>query len=249
MNKIKEDEIFKSHIIDKHKKCFVKNIQTETGFLDLRQQSIVHEMSRDFSVPFKLFGGFEDAQRKKLYFLPDYISEPSENIDLIDIIYKGTKQLSHRDFLGSVLALGLKREKIGDIIIFDNGAQILVENDISDFIYSNLFKAGRTNLKISIIGLDNIKAMEQKTKLIHDTVMSLRLDSVIGSAFSCSRSDAAKQILSGSVYVNDIIVLKPDKLLNEGDKLILRGSGKAVLKFIGNLSKKGRTNIEIERYI
>ncbi len=249
MNTFKEDEIFKAHINDKHQKCFSKNIQTETGFLDLRQQSLIYEMSRDFSVPFELFGGYDDAQRKKLYFLPDYLDKPLNNMLLINIDYKGPSKLTHRDFLGAVLALGLKREKIGDIIVLNNGAQIIVESDVADFVYSNLSKAGKSNLSLSISDIENLKSAEQKIKLIHDTVMSLRLDALISSAFSCSRSDAVKQINAGNVYVNDIQTQKPDKLIFEGDKLILRGSGKAVLKTIGKISKKGRTNIEIERYI
>jgi len=249
MNNIKEDEIFKAHIKDKHQKCFSKNIQTETGFLDLHQQSIVHEISRDFSVPFVLFGGYEDAQRKKLYFLPDYFDAPANNICIINAEYKGISKLSHRDYLGSVLGLGLKREKIGDILVFDNNAQLIVESDVADFIYTNLSKAGKVNLIVSILDLSSLKHAEQKTKIINDTVMSLRLDSLVSSAFSCSRSDAVKQISAGNVYVNDIQTLKPDKAINEGDKLILRGSGKAYLKSVGNLSRKGRINIQIERYV
>ncbi|MBO5454403.1 MAG: RNA-binding protein [Clostridia bacterium] len=249
MDKIKDDEIFKAHIKDKHQKCFSKNIQTETGFLDLRQQSIVHEMSRSFCVPYIMYGGYEDAQRKKLYFLPDYYEVPENNISIIDVSYKSTTTLSHRDFLGAVLATGLKRDRIGDILVFEHSAQIIVENDVSDYIYSNLFKAGKVNLKLSILDLKHLKNAEQKTKIITDTVMSLRLDSLISSAFSCSRSDAVKHISTGNVYLNDLQTIKPDKLVCEGDKLILRGKGKVILKSIGSLSKKGRINIQIEKFI
>lgn len=249
MNKLREDDILRAHITDKQCKCFNKNIQTETGFLDLRQQSIAYEISRNFCVPFKLFGGYEEAERKKLYFFPNYINEPSNNIKLINITYKGIKQLTHRDFLGSILSLGLKREKIGDIIVFENGCQIIIENDIADFVYSNLSTAGKSTLNLSVTSIDNIKLQKQNVKLIKDTVMSLRLDAVISSAFSCSRSDAAKHIINGSVYVNDLLVQKTDKLVCEGVKLILRGKGKAILKSVGDLSKKGRINIEIVRYI
>lgn len=249
MNTYKDDEIFKSHITDLSDKCFNKNIQTSTGFLDLREQSIVKLMSRDFKVPYVLFGGFEDAQRKKLYFLPDYIDEPDTDISILEISHNTSNSLSHRDYLGSVLGLGVKREKIGDIIVFDKGAQIIIENNISNFMMSNFVKTGRINVSTELKNISQLKETVQEIKIINDTVKSLRLDAIISSGFSCSRGNALKYIQSSKVFVNDVLTEKADKQINEGDKIILRGSGKIILSSIGSLSKKGRIIIEIQKFI
>lgn len=249
MNTNKNDEILKSHIKDLHDKCFNKNIQTSTGFLDLREQSIVVTMCKTYKVPYVLYGGFGDAQRKKLYFLPDYQEEPMHQLSILEVLHNAPGKLSHRDYLGSVLGLGVKREKIGDILISENGAQIIIEDNISNFLISNFIKAGKINLSVCLKPLTELIETVENTRIINDTVKSLRLDAIISSGFSCSRGTALKYIQSSKVFVNDILTEKPDKTISDGDKIILRGSGKIIVYTEGILSKKGRINISIKKFI
>ena len=246
----KEDTLLLAYVLDKYEMCLNKNFQTATYFLDLRQQGIIKNIAKEFKVNYSFSGGFDDAERKLLYFIPDYLDEAdTTDIKIVEATHSGHKSLSHRDYLGSVLSLGLKRESIGDIIVNGNTAQIITTEKMAEFLKNNYIKAGHVPLSCEIKPISEITLAEKKVKLITDTVMSLRLDSVVSSCFSISRTVAAQNISAGKVFLNDTEMLKCDKQVSENDKIILRGKGKAILKNIAGTSKKGRIWIEIERYI
>jgi len=183
-------------------------------------------------------------------FLPEYFSlEDSNPLDLLRISHNGYKELSHRDYLGSLMGLGIKREMIGDILVRNDGADIIILKSISQFLFTNYEKAGRTNLKADILPIDLLLVPEIRYESKRDTVASLRLDSVTASAFSMSRGMAAEAINEGRVFVNNQLCQKADRLVKEGDKLTLRGKGKAILEKVGDLTRKDRTVIIIKRYI
>ena len=123
----KDDILFIRHILDKDKLCRGKNILASTGFLDTHQQSLVFKHKNEFFCPFVLWGGYEDAERKILFFLPDYLDEvPNDEIKVVKASFAKGIKLTHRDFLGSALGLGIKRENTGDILICDDFAQIFI---------------------------------------------------------------------------------------------------------------------------
>ena len=249
-NNSKEEKIFKAHIMDRHGDCFNKNFKTVTEFLNLNQQTIINGMKKDFYASYKLWGGYDDAERKVLCFYPQWDDgDMSEFLKIIKVSHSGYKQLSHRDYLGSVLSLGISRDYIGDILVFDGYALIIVKSEMADFIELNYSKAGKTNLTAEILGIDKIETPEYNIKEIADTVSSLRLDAVVSSAFSVSRGTAASFILAGAVYVNDILVEKVDFKVSEGSKIKVQKKGRAILKEVGGLSRKGRIAIKIERYM
>ena len=138
---------------------------------------------------------------------------------------------------------------IGDILVRDDGADIIIMDDIEDFLMLNYQKAGRTELSLSALPLSELRIPETKTAMIKDTVASLRLDNVISSAFKMSRSKAADAIRTGLVFINSLQAEKPDMKVEEGDKLVLRGKGKAYLKEVGGQTRKDRTYIVVERYL
>ena len=253
LNKLKlnkEDALLLANILDKHELCQNKNFVTATSFLDLRQQGLVHLIKNEFKVKYELFGGFADAERKVLYFLPEWEEELTDhNLCLLNVTPNANKPLSHRDYLGSVLSLGIKRETIGDILVSDNGAQIITNNNMAEFLLNNYVSAGHFSLSCEIKELSSLIVPKPDIKTISDTVMSLRLDSAVSSCFSISRSQAVKAIESGKVFLNDLEMLKCDKQIKEGDKIILRGKGKAVITKASEKSKKGRIWLEIERYV
>lgn len=252
---IKEDKMLLAGVEDKFQQCCQQYRLTHTGFLDLRQRSLVEQYCRqlrpqDQDVRCLFYGGYPDAERTMAVFLPDYASE--EDVPLTVIRAKAPsagRKLTHRDYLGSLTGLGLKREMIGDILATDQGADIIILEDIREFILMNYSQAGRASLQVEAVPLSDLQIPEVKTVLVKDTVASLRLDNVIASAFSMSRASAAEAIRRGIVFVNSMQSEKVDMQIKEGDKLVLRGKGKAYLKEVGGQTRKDRTFITIERYV
>ena len=148
----------------------------------------------------------------------------------------GAKALTHRDYLGSLLSLGIEREVIGDILVGENGADIIILKTIADYLLANYEKAGHTPLKCEILPIEKLVPPEQKTVTVRESVASVRLDSIISAVFGFSRTTACEHIAKGLVFVNDTQTEKPDAKLNIGDKIVVRGFGKAYFKEIGNLN-------------
>lgn len=257
-----EKDVLFGQIQDKYNQCQGRNVITSTDFLDLSQQSVASEYVKKYLAGQGAFyGGYDDAERRKIFFLPDYIEYENEEelgkileengeIALLDVKRpKEGKPLGHRDYLGSLMGEGIKREKIGDILVTSEGAKIIVSAEIADYLLHNYSIAGRVSVKVSLGGIADIEKTEIRTKEIKDTVPSLRIDAVLASAFGISRSKAAEAIKMGIVFVNSIQVLKADKQVSEGDKLVIRGKGKAKLREISGKTKKDRTYIIIDRYI
>jgi RNA-binding protein YlmH len=210
------------------------------------------------------YGGYEDAERRMPVFLPDYIEmpenghAPEEIADLLRIVRvtvpKGGRTLTHRDYLGSLLALGLDREVTGDILVRQadensgGGADIIVEKTVAEFIEMNYDKVGRTNLIVEILPVDKLDVGVQNIAQKHDTVASLRLDNIVSSAFALSRAKAAEAIRRGIVSVNSMEALKVDQEIFEGDKIVLRGKGKVVLAEAGGRSRKDRIIVTYNIY-
>ena len=158
------------------------------------------------------------------------------------------KTLSHRDYMGSILGLGIKREFIGDIRVHLEGADIIILKELADFFVSNYEKAGRVSIKVEVIPINDIKTGEENAEEVRQSVSSLRLDNMISSVFKLSRSNAAEAINGGLVYVNGQQIVKSDKLLKKGDKMVLRGKGKAILQDLLGSTKKDKTVVLIKKY-
>lgn len=257
-----DKDLLFGQIKDKYYQCQGKNILTATDFLDLSQQSQAHEfLDKEFAGAGLFFGGYGEAERRKIIFLPDYLEGKTtdELIDLLDeqdLIKaikitrpKEGKPLGHRDYLGSLMGEGIKREKIGDILVEEKGAHILVAGEVAQYLMDNYSMAGRVSISLSMESLRQVESIRPSTKEIKDTVASLRLDSVLSSAFGISRSKASEAIKMGIVFVNSVEATKTDSQVKEGDKLVIRGKGKAVLKEVQGKTKKDRFFVLIERYV
>ncbi|MBO4897381.1 MAG: RNA-binding protein [Clostridia bacterium] len=248
MDNDKDLKIFLSHIMDLENACFTKNIPCATGFLDMQKQLHIHEIKNKFRTGFVLWGGFPEAERKILLFLPDYDIEKEDYLRVIRAAHGGGKTLSHRDYLGSVLNLGIKRDLVGDILVSENSADIIIKPEIEDFLYTNLSKAARQNLSLEALPITDIKEPETETKEIKFSVSSLRLDSVLASVFNLSRTKAAEAVSAQCAYVNDVLCLKPDKSISGGDKITLRRKGRVIISEIGGESRKGKTFVTAKVY-
>ena len=251
----KEDKILLASAEDKFRQCLNQYRITYTNFLDLHQRSLMDALIKNLAqessdIRCVFCGGYEDAERTLALFLPDYANEKDIPISVIRIkASKGGRKLTHRDYLGSLTGLGLKREMVGDILVTETGADIIVMDDVKDFILMNYNQAGKATLTSEILPISQLYIPEAKTQFIKDTVASLRLDNLISSAFQMSRSKAAEAIRSGIVFINNIQTEKTNAKVNEGDKLVLRGKGKAYLREVGGQTRKDRIFITLERYI
>lgn len=273
----KDDKIILAKIEDALRRCDRENRIICTDFLDMRLQGMAESELRRSGARYLFYGGYEGCERRILVFLPDYadesfflpggVSEASEEnfsvcdaaeaddfsenpLEILRVTHKaGGRELSHRDYLGSLLGLGITRDKIGDIIVCPEGADIIIQKDMEEFLLSNYFKAGRTELCLSVHPLTELNLSAVRTEEITDTVASLRLDAFLAAAYRSARSKAADAVRQGLVFVNNAQCLKPDLELKQGDIVVLRGKGKCVLEKIGGTSRKERVFITIKKYI
>lgn len=248
---MKEDAILLAGIEDKIRQCLEYNMMTNSTFLDMRQRTLAEALCRQQKgLRYCFYGGYEDAERTAAVFLPDYAELQEQNpLALLRITQDGYCALSHRDYLGSLMGLGVKREMIGDILVRGNGADIVIMEGMEDFLLYHYGKAGRTSLNAEIVSIGEIIVPENRFEEKKDTVASLRLDNLIASAFSMSRGRAAEAIVGGMVFVNGLQSDKADRQIKEGDKLVLRGKGKVLLKAVGNVTKKNRISIVLNKYV
>ncbi len=247
----KDEKLLLASAEDKARQCERNSILTHTGFLSLAEQSLLEASFPGGS----LWGGFEDAERRILLFLPEWLEEvPASGEDcplaiLRVTLPKGSPRLTHRDYLGSLLALGIERSVIGDIVVHGDGADIFVLRDMAAYLQQNYTQAGRAMLQTEVLDADALRPAEYRVVEKRDTVASLRLDCVLASMFSLSRGSAQEAVRQGLVAVNGRLAVKPDSLLEEGDRVSLRGKGKAVLKEVGGKSRKDRDCILFARYL
>lgn len=250
-----EDRTLLGHVLDKLEACQRGNVLTYTKFLNERQQVLITNLLAAVGHPkHRFFGGYEEAQRTILIFIPDYLqddlvlSEEALPLGILRAEYAAESKLTHRDFLGSLMGCGIKREMVGDILPGESSCDIVVLKEVATYLLTTLVSVGKVKINIKEIGLNKFDIPAKEFKIIRDTVASLRLDSVVSSGFLISREKASDAIRSGKVTLNHLEMTKPDKAVNEGDRISFRGRGKIELDQIGQLTKKGRISIQIKKY-
>ena len=247
-----EDRLLLARIYDKLMRGAEREIFTCTGFLSPREQAMVRRLLP--SLPLVFFGGCEGAERRMACYLPEYLDEDylmSEDgpAAAVRAAYYEKDLLTHRDFLGSLMGAGVKRETVGDIYVAAGQCDFLIVGQILPYLLENLTSAGRTRLHLTAIPLADVQRPAVEKEAIRDTVPSLRLDCLVGAAFAMARGPAAQLIAAGKVSVNDLVCLKGDRQLREGDRIAVRGFGKALLSAVGGLTRKGRVSIVLERWL
>lgn len=243
----KEDYILLSDFSDKVKMCENKNIPIYTKFLDSHGQKLVSDFIREVKLTNCVFSDITgNDERRICMIMPDY---PCEFMPLKVIRAEKSKRdnISHRDYLGSLMGLGIKREFIGDIYVNEFGADIVVLTDIADYIMLEYKKAGRKQLELEFINKEDIKTSNNDVEIINITVSSMRLDCVISGAFNLSRNKVLPLISGGMVSVNNIECLKKDKELNEKDIVRIRKLGKIIIEEILGKSRKDKYILKISK--
>ena len=230
-----------------------KNIPSNTCFLSPRELEMTRYLFGDLEGLYS-FGGYEEAERKMLIFLPEYLEEEflsgedSPMICLRAEFYEGDHP-SHRDFLGALMGAGIGRETVGDICVGKDSCDFFVTTEIAPYILQNFISAGRAKVRLKQIPISEVCVPPPEVKEIRDTVASLRLDSVISSGFRIGRALAAQHIAAGKAAIDGLPCEKPDKAVAEGAKISVRGLGKIKLHTINGHTKKDRISIIIHRYV
>ncbi len=248
-----EDRMLLAKLWDKIATGINRNIPAHTCFLSPREQEMCRFLFGEKDGLY-FFGGFEDAERKMLCYLPEYLDEScltdadSPVICLRATFFEGDTP-THRDFLGSLMGSGIARETVGDICVGKGQCDFFVTEEITPYLLQNFTNAGRTKFRLSQIPLTEASIPQPQMMIIKDTLASMRLDGVVSAGFRISRTLASQAILSGKVTVDGLSCEKPDKSIAEGAKIALRGSGKIKLHKINGQTKKGRISVEIHRYM
>ena len=251
-----EDRLLLAKILDRLDQARNRNIPAATDFLSPQQQMLALDLLRLAGVPetgYVRLGGYGGAERNLFLFLPDWLepeeAESQSPIRCLRAAFRAEYGLTHRDLLGSLMGMGIVREKVGDILVGRDSADLLVLDTVSDFLLQSWDSAGRARLTVTAIEPWDIQVPEVKCEEVRDTVSSLRLDAIVSTGFKMARGKAAALIESGRVQLNWRECAKPDKLLAQGDTVSARGFGKFELAEVGGVTKKGRTAIILKRYV
>ena len=252
-----EDELLLAVLDDRAAECRDSYILTNTNFLDVYKQSRVIEYLSKKNISYILYGGFADSERKIAVFLPDYadgedyLKENPDASPLTVLVIKkdSFSQLGHRDYLGAIMGLGVKREMLGDIAVTESGCAVAVMKSVAKYICDNLISVGRGTVSVSVSDDFSQFEKEEKFELKRCYVSSMRADSVLSAAFSLSRGAASERIRRGEVFLNDVQVIKPDMRVPFPSKLVIHGKGKVIIYEDDGITKKGRQAFVIKKFL
>lgn len=195
------------------------------------------------------FGGAGQCERVQIGFFPDYQTPDQDAFPITPILISDVSGMTHRDILGAVLGLGMKREMIGDIFIDDDKAVLMCDSQVSDFVLYNLDTVGRRKVEVSVCPKEFAFSQEHRSEIVRMVVASERLDAIVGAAAGLSRNEAATCIAGGNVSVNFVPAEDGAKKLNQGDTISIRHRGRFVLETICGTTKKGRLAVELRKFI
>ena len=248
-----EDKLLLAKLWDKISAGIRRDIPAHTCFLSPREQEMARYLFGE-QPGLVRFGGYGDAERKMICYLPDYLDvdnlyDAGSPVVCLHAEYYEGDTLSHRDFLGALMGAGIARDTVGDICTGKGCCDFFVTAEIAPYILENFSSAGRTRLHLTQVPLNQAAVQEPEVKELRDTLASLRLDSVISAGFRIGRSQAAQFISAGKAAIDGLPCEKPDKTVTEGTKISVRGLGKIKLQTVGGQTKKGRISVIIHRYM
>ena len=248
----KEEQILAGRLSDLANTCYNRNIPVFSAYLNLNEQNILHEIHKSFPpISIKTDGGYSLSERKIAVFLPDAEWQYELPVKLIKISPADKRflnALTHRDYLGALMNLGIERSLLGDIFISDNSAYVFCLDRISSFIIDNLTKVRNDFVRCEMC--DTLPHdFEPSYKEITGSVASLRLDAVISLAFNESRSHSTGYIENALLFVNGRLITTNAYNLKDGDIVSVRGHGRFRYMYTKSETKKGRYMVVLNLYI
>ncbi|KMJ58559.1 RNA-binding protein S4 [Bacillus sp. LL01] len=218
-----------------------------TDFLDPREQDIVRSViGNNDDVMLALHGGAEGAERKRALLYPPYLTPTADDFLLkaYDLSYPDKfVQIEHRQILGSLMGIGLKRSKFGDIYFHEKNVQLVLSSEVSTFVELQFQEVGRVKISLTTLPLSGLNATESSWEEKSTTAASLRLDVMIASIYNLSRQKAQLLIDGKKVKINWKLVEQTAFECQEGDILSVRGYGRSKLVTIDGKTKKDKWRI------
>ena len=257
--KNQEERILAAKILDKYEFTKIKNKIQYTDFLNLNEQETAMKLLKKINYKnYYFLGGKEKSERKLLVIYPEKLTEEmsrksdEKTLSVIQIKLPNELQgeYDHRTYLGSIIKIGVEREKVGDILVDRSGADIIIKKEMEEYISQNLsyltrFKSADIQLK-SIKELKEIEVIKQE---ISSVVISLRLDNIVSVLARTSRSKAIEILKQERVFLNHQVETKASKQVNIGDIITIRGKGRFEFKEISGNTRSGRYVIKIDKYV
>jgi len=249
----KEEQLLAKRLVELSSIAYHRGIVTYSDFLNLNELNILHSIPKaELSTRYETFGGYELSERQMVAFIPDAlyceINYPMVPVKLSPLYAKYAEELTHRDYLGAILNLGLNRSKIGDILVNEKEAVIFAHESMGSFLLQELAKVRHTLIETQIIDFDQFH-FEPKFEEIKGTVASVRLDSLLALAFPASRSKMTTVIEAARVFVNGRLITSNGYQVHDGDIVSVRKMGK--FQYMGMLSKtkKNRIFVVLHKYV
>lgn len=247
-----EDALLRARVEDACHLCTVRSCPRFVGFLDEHQQAVARAVLHEKGLSdFLFFGGYPEAERTILGVFPSFI--PSDEalfpVCAIAFRYRAVASLTHRDVLGALLATGIRRDKLGDILCTSGKTVVLADEELAPFLAESVTKIGSEGVRAEYPYTGVIEARRREFRELQDTIPSARLDAVLHVALRVSREEAARRIGAGAVSVNHMPVLSVSAPVSEGDILSVRGAGRFRVAQIGPPTRKGRLILRLEQYI
>jgi RNA-binding protein YlmH len=246
-----EDRLLGSHILDKCEQVSKYHKAQATDFLNPYQRDIAKNIVEQLAdLNYKLEGGYQGAERKRIVVFPEYLFPDLVDSTIVRYQINGNfsfQNLSHRDFLGALMGLGLQRKLIGDIIVHNKFAQLIAAEEIKDIIELKLEKVHEVPVEVEEISEDEIVKAIRHEKEILTTVASMRLDAVASSGFGDSRSKMSRMIKNDQVKLNWKVNSDPAADVEIGDLISVRGRGRVKVEEDRGVSNKGRIKLKLIR--
>jgi RNA-binding protein YlmH len=253
-----DEQPFVRAMLDKMARVAHGHMEWLSDFYDPRQQFIVESLvHRETALQVQFFGGYDGAERKRAWMAPEYLlfdpSSPlvTEAISVLAIqsLDERLSDYRHGDYLGSLLGLGIKREKVGDIHPNEVGCHVLICAEMADFVRLHLLQVGRARVQVDILALQQLTVTEPPLQVQEITVASLRLDGVISDVYHLSRSKAMMPIKAGKCKVNWRLEEQSSHLLKAGDVVSVQGFGRFKVIEVRGMTKKGNIRLKIGKFV
>ena len=259
----KDEKLLEKRFAELSRTAFQRDIITYTDFLNLNEQNILHTLPKDtLYTRVVSFGGYELAERQMAAFIPDalylrwgkssdpldYTKYPFSAVRIAPLNRKFAEELTHRDYLGAILNLGIERCKTGDILTDREGAVVFLHRDMAGLVMDELTRVRHTSVKAELLSAGLIDYSPEYEE-VRGTVASVRLDTLLALGFSSSRSRLTGLIEGGKVYVNGRLITSNGYQPEEGDVISVRGRGKFRYQETGGKTRKNRISVVLRRYV
>lgn len=249
-----EEILFKKRLIELANKSYSNSQYVFTSFLSMSELDCYYQIEREIAyVPVTMFGGTKDCERVMLRFGSEELCGyeelfPITCIEITPLIEKFGEVLSHRDYLGALMNLGMERSTLGDIIIIDKTAYLFCTEKMAPYIIDNLNQIRHTHVRCreaEHIPQSTITKIERKNCL----VSSERADSVIAKLYNMSRSQGVELFRAKKVFINGRLNENNSGMLKTGDRVSVRGYGKFIYQGTAYETKKGKLSVEVDVYV